>query len=115
MSIGPPWAPVPGSEEEMTECRAEMVLKEASEPWEPRLEFSPGLAGAAGQRVHPLGSWPARLAWRQQHHLVQPQRVELLPPVDAAQPQEVEDYGQRYDQDAGEEEIVVVDEGEAQP
>lgn len=35
--------------------------------------------------------------------------------MDAAQPQEVEDYGQRYDQDAGEEEIVVVDKGEAQP
>lgn len=35
--------------------------------------------------------------------------------MDAAQPQEVEDYGQRYDQDAGEEEIVVVDKREAQP
>lgn len=38
-----------------------------------------------------------------------------LPAVDAAQPQEVEDDGQRYDQDAGKEKIVVVDKGETQP
>lgn len=61
MSIGLPQPSVPDSEEEMTECRAEMVLKEASEPWEPRLEFSPGLAGAAGQRVHLQGHGPP--AW----------------------------------------------------
>lgn len=63
-------------------------------------------------------SWPIPLAQRH-HHLVQPEQVELsqaqLPVVDAAQPQEVEDYGQRHDQDAGEEEIVVVDKREAQP
>lgn len=35
--------------------------------------------------------------------------------MDAAQPQEVEDYGQPYDQDAGKKEIVVVDKRKAQP
>jgi len=64
-------------------------------------------------------SWPAALAWRWHHHLVQPKQGELgraqLPAVDAAQPQEVEDDGQRYDQDAGEEEIVIVDKREARP
>lgn len=63
-------------------------------------------------------SRPTSLA-RRHHHLVQPEQGELgrvqLPVVDAAQPQEVEDYGQCYHQDAGKEEIVVVDEREARP
>lgn len=94
-----------------------MVFKKESKPSEPRLSASPGSAGATARWVPPV-SWPVSLA-RRHHHLVQPKQGELgrtqLPAVDAAQPQEVEDYGQRYDQDAGEEEIVVVDEGEAQP
>lgn len=95
----------------------EMVFKKESKPSEPRLSTSPGSAGAPGQWLL-LMSWPISLAWRY-HHLVQPEQGELgrtqLPAVDAAQPQEVEDYGQRYDQDAGKEEIVVVDKREAQP
>lgn len=103
---------------EMMECRVEMVFKKESKPSEPRLSASPGSAGAMERWVPPVVSWPISLAWWH-HHLVQPEQGELgqaqLPAVDAAQPQEVEDYGQHYDQDAGEEEIVVVDKREAQP
>lgn len=93
-----------------------MIVKKESKLSEPKLSASPSSAGATGCWVL-LASGHASLAQRH-HHLVQPEQGVLggaLPAVDAAQPQEVEDDGQRHDQDAGKEEIVVVDKREAQP
>lgn len=100
-----------GSDMQITEYSIEMVLRKES-------KFLAGIqfwfCWCNWSVTVPLISWQVPLAWGQQHHLVQPEQVQL-PAVDAAQPQEVEDYGQPYNQDAGKEEIVVVDKRKAQP